>query len=134
MIRKTENNTLKLSPRDYLCSLICKSNNIKTLNVVEKFVNKKTSIESLLKTAIEFDKMKSVLFSTNENKAMSLVDLVLMKNKKNELEIREPWTEKFKSSALTGNDFEELVKVFDRDDLNYVEERIYGLVGYEVKQ
>jgi hypothetical protein len=66
---------LKLTPSEILCDrfLFKKSKNVKLLKKAEFYVDMKLSIEFILKKLIEIDKLKFVLFDTNQ---LNLVDSI----------------------------------------------------------
>ena len=58
-----------------MCSNLFKTNNNKLLDVIERYINQKTSIDFILNKLIEFDKAKFILLSQAEIDAMKMINI-----------------------------------------------------------
>lgn len=108
-----------------------RSDKMKKLDAVEEYVNKQISIEKILNSLIELDKMKSIMFSANELMAMNMIDIQLIKNSNSNYLVFEPWDSILTVHKLTEVDIENVTRDFSKENLSTMEERILSLFNMQ---
>ena len=94
-------------------------------------MQKNSKQEKILNSLIELDKMKAILFSTNELMAMNMIDIQLVKNNNGNYLIFEPWERFLAAHKLTEVEIENVTRDFAKENLSLMEERILSLFNIQ---
>ena len=116
---------------DFICSKLYKTKNLKILDAVSRYINKKTSIDHIMKKLIEFDKTRFVLLNQHEINAMKLINVpsvsLICKNYMAD-RVQEFWGQYEFDDGLGKIEIEKLEEDFKKDNFTSVEKKILDLL------
>ncbi len=121
----------KVSAIDFICSKLYKTKKLKILESVSDYINKKTSIDFILKKIMEFDKTKFILLNEHEMHALKLINqpsISLIYKGRIRDRVQELWSEFEFDEGAEKIEIDKLEQQFNKDYHSPVEGKIFELL------